>query len=382
MTAFVRKEKAEILRHALSKLAKTTPITAIGPGSIARAITESITGEIGDLYSILDYNTSMTFLSTASGRALDLIGTLYNTERKRLTQLATIDESIGSFYFYIDEPHGEDITIPSGTRITTEAQDYVSSRFSYVTTQTVKIGAGRLRAYVSLRPEFQDSIFTAGANTLVVHNIVSPAGVTLKCTNPKPIAAQEGFESDDNYRLRIIKSIRASAGGTSESLRFTALGVSGVRDVKVRSGPYGLGTAEVLVVPEEVDEDGSLMTQVRQALNSVAATGVRLFVREPDYITFDLTATIFLRPDVQVEAMGTARRATIGVQRFINRLLPGQALVYSQLLQAILDSSDAIADVNIVRMRISGAEVLRRNYTPKGDQQIISGNIIVREAQT
>lgn len=380
MPAFVQRTSGDALRVALEKLAATTPITAIGPGSVARALTEVVTTELDAFYSIMDYNTSLNLVSTAQGRALDLIAQLYNIERKRLTELATIDEQIGSFYFYIDEPHTQDISIASGTRVLTSVQDYVAERYTYVTTKTVTIGAGRLRAYAPLRPEFNDSIFTAGKDTLVVHTVPAFSGPVLRCTNPKPIAQQLGLETDDNFRARVIKEVRASAGGTVDALRFRGLSINGVRDVKVRTSPYGLGTAEVLIVPEDSDPDGSILRNVTAALETVSPVGVTLYVRQPNYTNLDLEATIFIRPDVDVNPAGTARRAEVGIQRFANRLLPGDTLVYTQLIQSILDASDAILDVRITSMRIAGTEVLRRNYKSETDQQIVYGNITVRPA--
>jgi uncharacterized phage protein gp47/JayE len=375
MPPFATKEKSEILRHALQKLQRNTPITSIGPGSVARSLAETVVNEIGDLYAAMDYNTSMGLISTAQGRALDLLGQLYNIERKQLGPVATLDQTIGSFFFFIDTTHGFDITIPSGTTVFTDAENFIGEEYSYITTAEVTIAAGRVRAFVPIRPTFADSVFTAGRNTITQHNLGLIDGVEVKCTNPKPIAPQVGYETDDNYRSRIIKEVRTSAGGTNEAIRFAGLAIPGVREVRIRPIPYGLGSVEALVVAEEQQESASIVAEVIDKLDRVRPAGVRLFVREPDYAFFDLDASIVLRSDLNVEPSGTARRAQNGVLRYINTLLPGDTLVYTRLIQAILDASDAIADVSVNVMRVGGPEVLRRNYKPESDEQIVPGDI-------
>ncbi len=281
MPAFVKKSKNDLLRNALQKIQKDTKFTSIGPGSIIRALSESVSIELSDLYSILDYNTSMTVLSTAQGRALDLLGEIFNVKRKTLTSLAATDQRVGLFYFYIDEPHGSDIRIPAGTRVSTSSTDYVASQFTYVTEVDAVIPAGRFKSYTPIRPNFNDSIFTAGKDTVVNHNYLAPTGVTVKCINPKPISPVLGFEQDDNYRTRIIAEIRSSKGGTTDALRFTALAVHGVRDVKVRNNPYGLATSEVLIIPEDNKLGTDYLSRVRERLLTVAPVGIRVIVREP-----------------------------------------------------------------------------------------------------
>lgn len=384
MPPYVTQEKTDILRHALQKLQKKTPITSIGPGAVARALAEVVVNEIGDFYSVMDHNTAMGLISSAQGRALDLIGELYNVDRKRLSEIATIDESIGAFYFYLEAPHTSDILIPQGTRIFTDNENYIGDQFTYVTTMDVTIVAGRTRVYVPIRPEFTDSVFTAGQGTLTQHNLEGPEGVTVHSTNPKAIAPQPGYESDANFRQRIQKAVRTAAGGTLEALRFAGLAVAGVREVKIRATPYGLGSVEALVVPERRQQESTanqpatveVVTAVIDELDKVRPAGVRLFVREPDYTRCAIRATIVLRDDISVDPEGTARRAEIGIIRYLNTLLPGDKLVYAQLIQAVLEASDAIADVEFTRFRMGGREVLRQNFRPEEDHQIIPGDEI------
>lgn len=377
MPAFLAKNPQDILRHALQKLASTTPLTAVAPGSIVRALAEAFTNELGDLYALVDFNTSMAFLSTAQGRALDLIGGLYNVERKTLTQIATIDQTVGSFYFYIDSPYHTDIVVPAGTQVSTATEGYIGSQYVYQTTEVGRISAGRTRVYVGIRPAFSDSVFTAGANTLTRHTFPSPVGTTVKSTNPKPIQAQVGYETDDSYRARIAKSVRVSAGGTEEALRFAALAVAGVRDVRIRTAPYGLGSFEAVVTPENVSLADTILIGAASAMGAIRPVGTRMFVKVPTAIPVEINATVVLRDVSGLDRPAIARRVEIGALRYLNSLLAGSPLIYNQLLQAMLEASEFAVDVVVTSFRIDAAEALRRNVTVKEDEQLVPGAIRV-----
>lgn len=377
MGAYYKKTSDEILSQALKKLQEKTPITSTGPGSIARALIEVITDELGDFYSILDFNMSQTAISTATGRSLDLMGDLYNVKRKTLTDLATVDAQVGAFYFYTNNAWGSDILIPRGTQISTSTSGELGRRYSYVTTDNCILLAGRTRAYASLRPLFEDSVFTAGVGTLTTHNFDSPVGVDILCTNPKVISPQIGYESDDNYRTRILKSIRTVSGGTSEGLRWLALSVAGVRDVKITSANLGLGSFEVILTAEDYKIIDQLLDTVLNFLSHFRPVGVRMIMRAPDLQTVNVEAKLIMKAGSVFDSTSVTRRAELSLLRYLNSLLIADPLVYNQMIQAIIDASDVVSDVVITKYSINGQEVLRRNYTPNIDAQLVPGNISV-----
>ncbi len=378
MPAYLKKTTSEILSQALQKIQNDTNITFVGPGSVARALAEAITGEIADLYDLMDFNTSQTVISTATGSALDMLGKLYDTPRKLISDVAAVDKRMGSFIFFLSVPHSADITIPEGTNVYTDKTTYMGRRFSFTTTDAVTIPRGRTRAYASIKPNFIDSVYTAGANTLTLNDFVSPANATVYCTNPKPIASSNMYETDEQYRVRLIKSIRVAVGGTMEAVRFAALNISGVRDVKIRQAPYGLGSFEAIIIPERNETTTAVMNAASEAMTNRKALGVRMFVKPPVYVPLDLTLDIISPGAVMFQTREeVVRRASVAIARYITNLLPGGELVYNQLMQLIMDSSELISDVNVRNIRVKGQEILRRNYRPADDEQIIQGQISV-----
>lgn len=381
MPAYLRKSKAEILTAALTKLAKNTTITAVSPGSIARALTETLTSELGDMYDIMDFNLNQNILSTATGSALDMLGSLYGTARKSLTNIAAIDKSLGAFYFYLSNTYGSNVTIPKGTNIYTDVSSYTGQYFSYSTTADITIPAGYIKAFASITPNFTDSVGTAGPNTLISHDFTSPVGVTVLCTNPKSVSAQIGYEDDETYRARIIKSIRVRAGGTLEAVRFAGLNVIGVRDIQIRTAPYGMGSFEAIIVPDQNGDTIQTVTLASAAMDRVRPMGVKMFVSQPSDVPFETAIDLIISAaDIRQVSDAAIQRAKTGVIRYLNSLLPGAPIVYNTLIRTILDSHDLIKDVLVKTYKINGAEVLRRNYQPAAGEQIVPGNITITVA--
>ena len=78
----IRKSKEEILNDLLMRIQMKTDITHVDPGTVARTFIEILTEEFDELYSQLDFGMTMSFVSTAVGRYLDLIGELLNCQRE------------------------------------------------------------------------------------------------------------------------------------------------------------------------------------------------------------------------------------------------------------------------------------------------------------
>lgn len=379
--AFFLKDRQQILDNILQQLELTTQISATSPGSVARGLVEAVSTEIADLYSVMDLNLSISVLSTAQGSTLDLLGSLYDVRRKTLSNLAAVDASVGAFYFYMDGANPSQFMIPKGTKITTDSNDLLGKTFTYTVVDDTIFPAGRTRVFATIRPAFADSIFTAGVNTLTFTDFIPPPGIILKCTNPKAIPAQPGFESDEAYRTRLLNAIRTAAGGTELSCRMTALSVPGVRDVKIRTAAFGLGCFEVLVVLEDASAATITTIAVQDALDRVRPVGVRLFLREPDPIYLDLTASIVIQQNTGINTEMIARRAEIAVVRYLNELSVGTPLVYNQLIQAIMDSTpEAVLDVVVSSLLVNGSQILRKNYAPLATEQILPGFISVAVA--
>jgi hypothetical protein len=293
---------------------------------------------------------------------------------------------LGVFYFYIPQPWSQAILIPSGTFVYTDLTTHIGQQFSYQTVGDSWILPGHTKVWATIKPNFQAGYFSAGPGSLTVvdPNFQQPMGVTVYCTNPKAIPTQVTAESDDSYRARIIQSVNTTSGGTLGAMRMLALGAAGVRDIVLRDLPYGLGTVEALVVTEDnIPNNLGVINSVTSILVNVKPAGVRVYVKQPTVLPVDVGVTIITAPGAANVNVSNAMQLTANaISNFLNAPTVGTRLVYYELIQAILDATDYTADVIVNDLAVNGVQILRQNFTPASDQQLVPGNIVVNVSQS
>lgn len=85
----MRKSQEQILNDLEYRMRMTTDFTDTEPGSVARTFMEVLSEEFYDFYTELELSVTMGFVSTASGRYLDMIGELLGCVR----ELNELDEA-------------------------------------------------------------------------------------------------------------------------------------------------------------------------------------------------------------------------------------------------------------------------------------------------
>lgn len=377
MTVYGLKNKSDMLVNVLNSLQKDAGITAIYPGSIARAFAEAFTSEISDLYEALRFNINQNNLLTASGKNLDLIGELYGIQRKAITEYAAEDRQSFNIEFFIDKAHSADIRIPNNTLVYNDVSNFITKQYSFKVVGDIIIPRGNLKAYGRVEPNFTDNAYVAPVNSLTKHNFFSPAGVILFCNNPKEVYSNVNSESDSNYRRRIVAGIKSKSAGTAESVRFAALSVKGVRDVKIREGSYGIGSCDIIVVPENSSALSSLPQNVILATSKVKPVGVKFNVRIAEKINIGLSYTIRIPMGIsETLASGIRNQSVLFVKRYLNSLSVGETLSVSELERQIKSSSDYIRGVIITAMDADGRDLSLSDYTPDGIKRYVAAGTI------
>lgn len=363
MAVIYSKDRSEILAQILNSLESNAGITSVSPGSIARAFAESVSDQIGDLYSILKYNIDQTMLATASGRNLDLIGELYSVKRKLVSPDIVADRQIANVIFSISKPYSRDITIPKDTIVYNDVSDNASFQFKYKLAGDVTIAASTTRAYGQLVPAFSGQTHTAAIGSLIRHNFISPPGIVVSVYNTKEIHSQIDYESDESYRRRIVRSVKINSSGTSEAIRLSALSVNGVRDVRIRDASFGLGSFDVILVPESTQAGSNLTRSVFLALQDTKPVGVRMNIRQAQPVPVSVTANITIptgSSGANTNAIGN--QAAYFAKRYLNSLSIGDPLNINSLKSQISAASDLITDVIINSITINGVEIPIENF--------------------
>jgi uncharacterized phage protein gp47/JayE len=373
------KDKSQIVNSILDSLQQNAGIAAVQPGSVARAFAEAMGSEIADLYSSLSFTLRQGGLSTASGRNLDLIGDLYNVRRKDISDNAAAERQSYNIEFYIQTPYSVDIVIPKGTIIYTNVDNFSTKQYKFKLNGVVTIGASTTRAYGLVIPDFTDNTYTAPIGSLTRHNFISPPGVVLYCNNPKEVYAIINSESDDNYRTRIIGALKTRTAGTVEAVRFAALSIKGVKDVRLRESSYGLGSCDVIIVPESTAEIKMMPEMVYNTIINVKPVGVRFNIRVAEKISVNVMATITISSAVSESlAAGIRNQAALFVRRYLNSSTVGTTISISEIERQIKLSSDYIRSVTINSFNADGKEIPLKDFTPSSDKiYAVAGSVSI-----
>lgn len=379
MPVYGLKKKSEILVNVLDGLQKNAGITAIYPGSIARAFAEAVASEVSDLYEAFKFSLQQSDLITSSGRNLDLIGELYGIKRKSVTDQVANERRSYNIEFFIDNVHNTDIVIPAGTLTFNDVSNFVTKQYSYSLQSAVTISSGSKRAYGRVEPNFSDNSYIAPRNSLTKHNFIGPPSVIVYSNNPKEVYSTSNAESDENYRRRIIAYMKAKTSGTVESVRFAALAVKGVRDVRIREASYGIGSCDIIVIPEPTSSLKNLPNNILLAVNSIKPVGIRFNVSIAEKLTTSINLTITLPAGNSSNVINAIRnQAALFVKRYINSLSVGDMLSVSQIEQQVKLSSDVIKSVNINSMTINGQEIPLKDFIPTSVREYLTaGNVNV-----
>lgn len=379
MPVVYSKTKTEILGRMLQALEKNAGITATHPGSIARAFAESFATEVGDLYDALKFAVDQTSMSTASGRSLDLIGELYSVRRSMITPEAEQERSSYNIEFYISLPNASDVVIPKDTLVFNDVTALAERQYQYKLYSNVVIVAGTTKAYGRVQPTFTNQSFTAAKNSLTRHNFVPSDGTIVYSSNPKEVYSTTGMEGDDNYRRRISMSIKERSYGTAESLRLNALSIPGVRDIRIRESSYGLGSCDVIVVPESQVLEPVFVQTLSDNLSGKKPVGIKLNIRIAERIPVGVVANLVIPQGLSSAAIiAVESQASIFVKKYLNSFTIGSTLAFSDIEAAIRSSSDFIRSVNILSVTSRGQEVPKGVFRLNSEREyIIAGTISV-----
>jgi uncharacterized phage protein gp47/JayE len=371
------KSKEQMLVATLNALQKNAGISAISPGSIARAFAEAIHSEISDLYNSLKVSIEQSNLSTASGINLDMIGALYNVQRRTISSELVPERVTGNIEFYLNTTHSSTVTIPKGTLVYNDTTAFSSTQYQYELNSDVVISTGNTRAYGSVKAKFPDNNVTAARNTLVKHNFISPPGIVVYCNNPKEVYSSLNSESDDNYRRRIVSGVRGSASGTAESVRFAALSVKGVRDVKIREASLGVGTCDIVVIPE-TQAGITIMSQlVYEKIKSVKPVGINMNLRIATKKLVDVSATLTLREGTSgAIARSVENQSKIFLNRYLNSLTIGDSVSISEIERQMKLSSELIMSVTVGNIKVDNRNIPNKDYRLSDDKSYMAAGTL------
>lgn len=355
---------------SLNYLSNHTDVSYLAEGSVARALVESSNLEIARLAEYITAVESNSFIDTATGPYLDLIGKMFGLVRNDKTA-ATVSQSDRNVKLSVpsgrlgdlfpDPGNANQGKIPTSLEVKT-----LDNTIKYKVNQAVFFDKNAKEVFIPVSAETAGISSNVGAGRLRAHSGPAEANVT----NLKQINTGRDVESDAEFRFRIVNNLAASPTGTETAIRVAVLGNADISDVVLQEYARGAGTFDALVVPVRNTVSSGTRDNVSRAIESVAAFGVNSRVREPEYIRFKVSIQLLVTNNAVVGSLEAAKvSAANAVLDYFESIPMGGELIINRLRSAVIGSvSSSIRDIKILEICLNERPHLIRNIRLKRDQ--------------
>lgn len=325
---------------------------ALVPGSKLYMMAESLAYEALRIDSKLEeYYRSNNILS-ATGLQLDDIGRfIFGIQRFTAEKpVFTSDMKIAKFYVALgtfgeinrnSEGQPSSITVPAGTII---SGSYKNKSYTFATNDSITLNANSNEAYFAARLISGDyNIIPTG--TLQTHDFTGYTqsfNKTLLVNNPYPIATGRLDESDNDYRTRIMTSLRTLVDTSFYGIINKVRAIPGISDVQIINAETGGGSFKVVlqgITPTTAD---GLIAQATSLIAGYIPPWVKFEVVRPSYKGISCAITVQLVPGYQTSQDMLHSNIVNGISEYINNFYQGMFDV-SQLetLASSIAGSDA-----------------------------------------
>lgn len=362
---------AAVLADATQILGPGTDLTTT---SVARKLYETVTLEYGELWKELERQYYATYLSTASGDALDLLGADAGFTRLSGYATGTVTVTLGNGVAGRDYMLDEALAVTSTTPALTFTLD-----------QSVTLTADRPTATVGVTCTTRGFVGNVAAGSI---DGIDPAwlaamatdlgAATLTVTNDDPLTGGGTPEADNDFRGRQIGASRTL--WTQDSVLRAVNAVDGVVDVLISDPLGGVDVAQsyfnqfdfgtrLFSAERRVGEpyrfdiivahdyrwpwqtsgvQQGIYDGVAAAVDLVRPPGIHPNILEADHIDVGVRATVVIEPAYD----GTALLARIEdrIAAGISGLKLGSDVVASQVMKAFTDEP-GVVDVRSLHLR-------------------------------
>jgi uncharacterized phage protein gp47/JayE len=381
----------ELMTDSLEDLAGNTSLTKMSPGGIARALLEATNKRLSETYEVFDVGIARAFVSSAPGQFLELLGVLLGVERDASVAAHT-DEDTQVIKVYVesgtfgDINGSQDIAFSQGTILSTETGN---GGVLYRTTEEVTLGAAQASAWIGAEAIITGTESNVGTNSLIYHNFTNYTDTlnnTLLVNNVHQIANGKDFESDDNYRFRIVNRVFEVEAANRTAIRLAVLSTPGIADAIMIPRYRGIGTLGVILQSTLPTVSQTLINNVEANVEKVQALGDLAYIRGPLETGVTMNVTVHysdrLPEDELLDIEDGIRDAII---EHVNDLDIGDPLLINRLASEIFSVSEYVANLgepgkpfdqvyvhteskledNKVRQLLLG------DYTPEDDERVI-----------
>lgn len=339
-------------------------ITNILPGSVIRTIVESLLAEVDIQNYTIDQIYKAMNIDTATGSDLDNVVSILGVIRKPATYAE------GTVVFGRSDVYASDIAIQYAQMVSTKQNNANNATLEFIVIDDdAKLSAGELKTIVNIRAIEPGNIYLP-ENTITIMN--TPIIGIEYVTNEIELLGGTDQETDDELRNRAKQALAGLGKGTNTSLRSAVLGLAGVVDAVIMDMNRGIGTADIIVVTNEIPPAVSLQNQISDTISMTKAAGINIGIIYPAIKTQNINVTITNITGIQL-TQDIINSAGDAIVSYCNGLSVGDTLIISQLERAIGNTINN-TDVDVV------ATIPNANVVPTSTEVIRCGTITINGA--
>lgn len=381
----------DLMASSLNDLAQNTNLTRLTPGGIARSILESSNKRTEEAFETFDLNIARAFVSSASGQFLELIGILLGVNRNSaIAASASSDTEAIRFYVssgtFGDINNGNAIPITQGSLISTEPNN---GGTVYRVIESIQLLPGLSSQWISAEAVLPGEESNVGTNALIYHDVTAYSdseNESLLVNNVHPVANGVAFESDANYRFRIVNRVLEAEAANLTAIRLAVLITPGVADVVLIPRYRGIGTFGAIIKATLPTVSQSLIDDVTANVSKVQSLGSISFIKGPKETGITMKTTIHYAqrlPDEELESIEDTLVETI--TDFINSLDIGEEFFLNRMVSEFFAVDDRISNVGTAGIPIEEIYIhkdsklgdnrvrqsLLGDYSPESDERVI-----------
>jgi len=350
MPIFAESE-SKIFGDLLFDVVNNTNITRTSPGSKTRALVQALSKKLGRQWKTFDQNIALGFIDGANAKYLDFIGQMLGLPRHGETT-SSISAADRLVRFYVDLGtfgtinSSSSIILPAGRVVSTGS---AGSGITYRIPFQTLLPSDQSESFVAVEAIRPGAAANVGAGQLIHHDFTDytdSLNNSLKVNNEGEINVGREIEGDTNYRFRLSNQVIAAERANQTSIRLTALAVPGVADVSLIPYFHGIGSFDVLIKATVPSVSASLEQAVWQAVWKNQGYGNVSSVRGPREIGVSMIGDLTLKHRATSDEQASiVSSVTTNVSTYIDNLDIGEQLIFNEMIERVLSTSDLIKNV-------------------------------------
>jgi len=343
----------KILSDSLGELSNNTNFTRLSAGGKVRALLETQSRRLKEVYDTFDLNLARAYVSAAQGQYLDLIGALLGAARSKASTASVSSEMLVQKFYVETGTFGDinsnrDILITQGTIISSQDEE---NGTKYRLINSILLSADDSEGFVAIEATNPGTEANVGSNSLVFHSFTSYTDVdnnSLLTTNFYPIVNGKDYESDANYKFRIVNRTLEAEAANVTAIRLAGLSVAGVADIIVKRRYRGIGTFAVIIQSTTPTVSNPLIAGVRGKVEEVMAAGEYTFVMGPKEIGLTMRTTVFYKKKLVDDEIDTIETDLVeAITSYVNSLDIGEEFSINLLISNLFSVSDDIRNFGV-----------------------------------